>query len=92
MLRWHARASDYKGATHVTELNVLLEHCFMLRRRKADVLKDLPARIRSRVYLDLGAPNSDADEATLAALGQHIARGGVDSSTGLFCLFGCLIC
>ncbi len=56
---------EFKGATHTTKLrSQLLEHC-MIRRRKEDVLKDLPAKARCVVPLPLSDPDEyrrvDAD-------------------------------
>jgi len=42
---------EAKGATRVSELQAVMRENFMVRRMKADVLKDLPAKIRVRVTL-----------------------------------------
>ena len=44
---------EYKGATHLDELHRLLNRTCMIRRRKADVLKELPAKTRNIVTLDI---------------------------------------
>lgn len=46
---------EAKGATHVAELQAKLRETIMVRRAKADVLKDLPAKIRARVTLPCDA-------------------------------------
>lgn len=44
---------EYKGATHLKELHKLLKRTLMIRRLKKDVLKDLPAKSRTVVALDI---------------------------------------
>lgn len=44
---------QYKGAKNLPKLNTLLRRTVMVRRRKEDVLKDLPPKIRSVVPMDL---------------------------------------
>ena len=48
---------QYKGATNTEELNKLLLKTCMIRRRKIDVLKDLPEKIRQVVPMDLSDKN-----------------------------------
>lgn len=44
---------DYRGASHLPELHAELERTVMVRRRKEDVLKQLPAKRRIVVPLDI---------------------------------------
>lgn len=53
---------EFKGATNVGELNRVLTRHLMVRRRKEDVLKDLPAKRRSVIPVEL----SDRKEYDLA--------------------------
>ena len=54
-IRWKPRkfAWDFSGASHTEELNATLrKHC-MVRRTKAEVLTELPAKIRQLIELDI---------------------------------------
>ncbi len=44
--------TEYRGADNLRELNLLLIQTCMIRRKKAVVLKQLPAIMRSRVVLE----------------------------------------
>ena len=41
----------FTGCTHADELHVMISKLCMVRRLKKDVLKDLPPKQRSQVYL-----------------------------------------
>lgn len=43
---------DVSGASNVEELGEILRSKFMIRRKKSEVLNDLPAKVRRTVYLD----------------------------------------
>lgn len=57
---------EAKGATRVAELQTRLRNTIMVRRAKADVLKDLPAKIRVRVTLPCDAKLRATVDAELA--------------------------
>lgn len=46
-------AWDYNGASNLSELNIILSEFVMIRRQKEHVLKDLPEKMREKVYLDV---------------------------------------
>lgn len=43
---------DYTGASHLEELHCILSHTVMIRRRKEDVLHELPEKQRHTVQID----------------------------------------
>lgn len=45
---------DYKGCTNATELSVVIEKAFMIRRTKDSVMSELPLKSRRQVFLDVG--------------------------------------
>lgn len=51
---------EYKGAENLDKLHRNMSEHLMIRRRKADVLKDLPAKARHAVLLDLEKPKEYA--------------------------------
>jgi SWI/SNF-related matrix-associated actin-dependent regulator of chromatin subfamily A-like protein 1 len=58
---------DARGATHVGELQAILREHFMVRRKKMDVLKDLPPKVRVRVTLPCDKKLRASVDAELAA-------------------------
>ena len=75
------RAWDYSGASNVVELNAVLRESVMVRRRKEDVLGELPSKLRERIYVDV--PVSKAlerkmDKARKAMLAAATAAAGTD--------------
>jgi SWI/SNF-related matrix-associated actin-dependent regulator 1 of chromatin subfamily A len=52
---------DFKGATNIEKLNKLLIESVMIRRLKADVMKDLPAKIKTLVPLEINNRNKYQD-------------------------------
>ncbi|KAL0484975.1 hypothetical protein AKO1_003787 [Acrasis kona] len=47
------------GSSHTLEMNYMLSKGFMIRRRKDQVLKELPPKQRQRIYLTLSGKNKD---------------------------------
>jgi len=57
---------DYKGASHTGELNRILSSSVMIRRRMAEVLSELPEKIRSVIPIPLSeAAKEEYNRATL---------------------------
>jgi SWI/SNF-related matrix-associated actin-dependent regulator 1 of chromatin subfamily A len=48
---------DMKGSCNCSELNYLLSRGVMIRRRKEQVLTELPPKSRDRVYLNIDDKN-----------------------------------
>lgn len=44
---------DYTGASHLRELHILLKKYLLIRREKAEVLQQLPAKRRQTVILEV---------------------------------------
>lgn len=44
---------DMRGSANLTELQVILENCVMIRRMKDQVLTELPPKIRRQIFLKL---------------------------------------
>lgn len=43
---------DYSGCSNIAELNLLLKEKIMIRRVKEDVLKQLPSKLRTKIFLN----------------------------------------
>jgi SWI/SNF-related matrix-associated actin-dependent regulator 1 of chromatin subfamily A len=69
---------DANGATHLDELQERLRSTVMVRRRKADVLQDLPAKARQVVVVPADTPELrralSAERATEARHAEALAR------------------
>lgn len=65
---------EYDGASHTAELAEKLRGIGMVRRLKSDVLKDLPAKIRSARVVDLDSADRHAISATEAELRKLLAH------------------
>uniref|UniRef100_UPI00358F419A SWI/SNF-related matrix-associated actin-dependent regulator of chromatin subfamily A-like protein 1 n=1 Tax=Myxine glutinosa TaxID=7769 RepID=UPI00358F419A len=65
---------DYTGSSHMTELRVLLEETLLIRRLKADVLTQLPAKQRKMIVVESGVVDARARTA-LAAAAKNSAGG-----------------
>lgn len=73
-VRWKPKkklAWDFSGASHQEELNAILrKHC-MVRRTKAEVLTELPEKIRQVIELDI----PDVESSTLKAAVTRLFNG-----------------
>jgi SWI/SNF-related matrix-associated actin-dependent regulator 1 of chromatin subfamily A len=67
---WQGR-TDYKGASHLDELQARLRASIMVRRMKEDVLKELPAKRRQVITLQ---PQSKAERDALAIESRVVAE------------------
>ncbi|XP_058520967.1 SWI/SNF-related matrix-associated actin-dependent regulator of chromatin subfamily A-like protein 1 [Ochotona princeps] len=65
---------DYSGSSNLGELKLLLEEAIMLRRLKADVLSQLPAKQRKMVLVVPGRINAKAKAALDAAAQEMTTR------------------
>lgn len=68
---------DARGATRVAELQAKLRDSIMIRRKKADVLKDLPPKINVRVVLPCDKKLRDSVDAELESYQRE--RGVIES-------------
>lgn len=59
------RFYDYRGCSNANELNVALEHAFMLRRMKSAVLSELPSKFRRQILLE--CPKATLDQSLSVA-------------------------
>ncbi|XP_057326783.1 SWI/SNF-related matrix-associated actin-dependent regulator of chromatin subfamily A-like protein 1 [Microplitis mediator] len=52
LIKKNCRVWDYSGTSNLVELQLLLNKCCLIRRMKADVLNELPSKIRQFIVLD----------------------------------------
>lgn len=51
--RKRSGGGEYRGATNISELHALLKGTLMIRRRKRDILKELPPKLRHFEHFEL---------------------------------------
>lgn len=66
--RWNGYEWDFNGASNLLELQKRIRSTCMVRRRKVDVLKDLPAKVRQ--LIELPAESAVKTDELLAAVRQ----------------------
>jgi SWI/SNF-related matrix-associated actin-dependent regulator of chromatin subfamily A-like protein 1 len=69
--KWH-----HKGARNLGELHTLLKQCGMIRRKKEDVLKDLPEKQRFVVPMDISS-HKEYQKAVKDFFGWLKEKGGI---------------
>jgi hypothetical protein len=67
--------------SHLAELFVLLKH-FAIRRKKKDVLEDLPAKTRSILYVNITAKEKKLMEASMKELRSSVAKAAASNGSG----------
>lgn len=81
---------DYNGACNLSELEILLKASVMIRRTKAEVMSQLPAKTRQVITLDPHLVNANGDQMLqLGAkrLEQTIRKGSADQRSALLTYF-----
>jgi SWI/SNF-related matrix-associated actin-dependent regulator 1 of chromatin subfamily A len=74
---------DFNGSSNLEELNVLLRCKLMIRRKKDDVLKDLPPKIRQVVILSNPNPQEEiAVKKMLAEAGAFLNEDSPEPKVG----------
>lgn len=49
--------TDYSGAAHMRELNIMISSTLMIRRLKSEVLAELPSKIRQKIEIPVSQEN-----------------------------------
>ena len=80
-LHWQQKQNEFKGASNLGELNLLLTSTIMVRRTKASVALQLPDKIRSRIRVSIdpshGKPIAEA-HAKLRSIDERRSSGEED--------------
>lgn len=72
---------DDRGSSNTSELNFILQH-LIVRRLKRDILKDLPSKMRMKIFLDVKiTAKMKKNEVKLDNLNQELRDVNIDDAT-----------
>jgi SWI/SNF-related matrix-associated actin-dependent regulator 1 of chromatin subfamily A len=74
---WFTGKWEFRGGRNLPELRAKIKSTFMVRRTKASVLRELPAKVYSQIPVALGkhSHEASADEADIQAIREAIENG-----------------
>lgn len=74
---------DWRGASNLKELQIILEQCIMIRRMKSEVMTQLPRKIRHQIFLKLPIGSKSYKMFQMQAtelLSPHLQAPGTEDS------------